>query len=366
MKLFSDEERRGLMVLLPLVLVAILLSLLVERRGDRPVMLAKTDESETPAAALSPFDPNEADYEELRRCGVPPRIAAGIIRLRSYGKVYRIKEDVASVSGVDDSLYAALKPYIVISEKHAAAPREKTDYPSERHRSEYAARPAADEVPQLEPFAIDTASAAYLAAIGFSPRQAEVIVRYREASGGIRDAEQFRKCYVVSDRMAERLLPYIVFTEKPAAEDTAPTPAAPAAPERIEINSADSATLRSVVGIGEKSVAEIMRYRELLGGFSSVEQLAELKCVTESNYERILPQIRCDSCKISKIDINFADPKELMRHPYVSAKALRRIVKQRKLKGGWSGIEEMIEDDIFTKDEAERLAPYLRFGLCAD
>lgn len=366
MKLFSDEERRGLMVLLPLVLIAILLSLLVERRGDRPVMLAKTDGSETPAAALSPFDPNEADYEELRRCGVPPRIAAGIIRRRSYGKVYRIKEDVASVSGVDDSLYAALKPYIVISEKYAAAPREKTDYPSERHRSEYAARPAADEAPQLEPFAIDTASAAYLAAIGFSPRQAEVIVRYREASGGIRDAEQFCKCYVVSDRMAERLLPYIVFTEKPAAEDTAPTLAAPAAPERIEINSADSAALRSVVGIGEKSVAEIMRYRELLGGFSSVEQLAELKCVTESNYERILPQIRCDSCKISKIDINFADPKELMRHPYVSAKALRRIVKQRKLKGGWSGIEEMIEDDIFTRDEAERLAPYLRFGLYAD
>lgn len=363
MNLFSDEERRGLMVLLPLVLIAILLSLLVERRSDRPVMLAKTDGSETPAAALSPFDPNEADYEELRRCGVPPRIAAGIIRRRSYGKVYRIKEDVASVSGMDDSLYAALKPYIVISEKHAAAPREKTDGPSERRRSEYAAHPAADDAPQLEPFAIDTASAAYLAAIGFSPRQAEVIVRYREASGGIRDAEQFRKCYVVSDRMAERLLPYIVFTEKPAAEDTAPTPAAP---ERIEINSADSAALRSVVGIGEKSVAEIMRYRELLGGFSSVEQLAELKCVTESNYERILPQIRCDSCKISKIDINFADPKELMRHPYVSAKALRRIVKQRKLKGGWSGIEEMIEDDIFTKDEAERLAPYLRFGLYAD
>ena len=366
MKLFSDEERRGLMVLLPLVLTAILLSLLVERRDDRPVLLAEAKESEAPAAALSPFDPNEADYEELRRCGVPPRIAAGIIRRRSYGKVYRIKEDVASVSGVDDSLYAALKPYIVISEKHAAAPREKAYGPSERRMSEYAAHPAADEAPQLEPFAIDTASAAYLAAIGFSPRQAEVIVRYREASGGIRDAEQFRKCYVVSDRMAERLLPYIVFTEKPAAEDTAPTPAAPAAPERIEINSADSAALRSVVGIGEKSVAEIMRYRELLGGFSSVEQLAELKCVTESNYERILPQIRCDSCKISKIDINFADPKELMRHPYVSAKALRRIVKQRKLKGGWSGIEEMIEDDIFTKDEAERLAPYLRFGLCAD
>lgn len=362
MKIFSDEERRGLMVLLPLILAAVLLSLLVERRGDRPVLLAETKEaveSEPTAATLSPFDPNEADYEELRRCGVPPEVAAGIIRWRRYGKVYRIEEDIALVAGVDDSLYAALKPYIVISEKHAAAPRAQTP-PRPRVRAE--ANSAAESV-RLEPFAIDTASAAYLATIGFSPRQAEVLVRYREASGGIRDEEQFRECYVVSDRIAERLSPYILYSAPRPAAEAEPTAAAPL---KIELNSADSATLRSVVGIGEKSVVEIMRYRELLGGFRSVEQLAELKCVTESNFERILPQISCDSCKISKIDINFADPKELMRHPYVSAKALRRIVKQRKLKGGWSGTEEMVEDDIFTKDEAERLAPYLRFGLYAD
>lgn len=343
---------------MPLVSIAILLSLLVERRGDRPVLLAEAKESEPPAVALSPFDPNEADYGELRRCGVPPEVAAGIIRWRRYGKVYRIEEDIALVAGVDDSLYAALKPYIVIPEKHAAAPRAQTP-PRPRVRAE--ANSTVESV-RLEPFAIDTASAAYLATIGFSPRQAEVVVRYREASGGIRDEEQFRECYVVSNRIAERLSPYILYSAPRPAEEAEPT----ATPPKIELNSADSATLRSVVGIGEKSVVEIMRYRELLGGFRSVEQLAELKCVTESNFERILPQISCDSCKISKIDINFADPKELMRHPYVSAKALRRIVKQRKLKGGWSGIEEMVEDDIFTKDEAERLAPYLRFGLCAD
>jgi len=183
---------------LPLVSIAILLSLLVERRGDRPVLLAEAKESEPPAVALSPFDPNEADYEELRRCGVPPEVAVGIIRWRRYGKVYRIEEDIALVAGVDDSLYAALKPYIVISEKHAAAPRAQTP-PLPRVRAE--ANSAAESV-RLEPFAIDTASAAYLATIGFSPRQAEVLVRYREASGGIRDEEQFRECYVVSDRIA--------------------------------------------------------------------------------------------------------------------------------------------------------------------
>ena len=78
-----------------------------------------------------------------------------------------------------------------------------------------------------------------------------------------------------------------------------------------------------------------------------------------------MQQICFDSFVISKIDINFAGPKELECHPYVSAQALRRIIKQRQLKGGWSRIEEMTEDNILSEDEAERLAPYLRFGLKA-
>ncbi len=380
--MFSDEERRGLMVLLPLILITVLLAVLAQRRDDGPILLGDKEHAhrhgtaESGVAALSPFDPNEAGYEELRRCGLPAEVAAGIIRWRRYGKVYRIEEDIALVSGVSDSLYAELRPYIVISEKYAAAPRDKSAQATARANGHdgYGTETGSGHLPrrtgvELKPFAIDTASAACLAAAGFSPRQAEVIVRYREASGGTLSQEQFRKCYVVSDEMAEKLLPYIIFAERHDA-DAAPRDGTagdePNVRMPIEINTADSATLRSVYGIGERSVTEIIRYRELLGGYCSVEQLAELKCVTESNYEKILQQIYCDTCNISKIDINFASPKEIVRHPYVSAKALRKIVKQRKLKGGWSGIEEMTEDNIFTKEEAERLAPYLRFRPCAD
>ncbi|MBO7343202.1 MAG: helix-hairpin-helix domain-containing protein, partial [Alistipes sp.] len=136
-------------------------------------------------------------------------------------------------------------------------------------------------------------------------------------------------------------------------------------PQRVEINTADSLTLVALDGIGAKSASEIIKYRTLLGGYYRVEQLRELKSVTESNFEKILPKIWCDSFVISKIDINFARSLELERHPYISARALRRIVKQRQLKGGWRRIEEMIDDDILSEEEAERLAPYLRFRLSA-
>ncbi len=373
MKIFSDEERRGLIIVLPLLMIVLLLSVLVERRAE-PVLLTEPSPEER-TVTLRPFDPNTAEYEELRRCGVPATAAAGIVRWRRYGKVYRMKEDIALCTGVDDSLYAQLKPYIIIGEEYAARPRR--DFPSSyslssTRRAEEDGRSVGPHaaVPLLRPFSLDTVTAAFLVEAGFSPKQADVVLRYRDASGGIRSEEQFRRCYVVSERMADMLVPYIIFAESvgEAPSEVVPEHDADAAERAggsprplVEINTADSAALRSVRGIGEMSVSAIMRYRELLGGFHSVEQLAELDVVTESNYERILTQIYCDSCKISKIDINFASPKELMRHPYVSAKALRRIVKQRQLKGGWSGIGEMIDDDILSEEEAARLAPYLRF-----
>ena len=156
---------------------------------------------------------------------------------------------------------------------------------------------------------------------------------------------------MIADSVADLLLPYVIFPEPE-----------PVRSGLIELNGADSATLRSVVGIGEKSVMAIIRYRERLGGFYSVDQLAEVPQVTESNFERIVKQIYCDSFKIRKIDINFATPKVLRRHPYIPPQKLRKLLKTRQLKGGWSTAEELVEDNILTREEAARLAPYLRFG----
>ena len=348
-----------MVVLLPLLFVVVMLAVLIERR-EPSVLLGTAEVEPAKEIPLQPFDPNADEYEQMRSSGVPSHIAASIVRWRSYGKVYRIREDLTQVSGMTDSIYALLKPYIIIADslsprRSISAPRSaKPDNPSPK-----SVRPR--EATPNEPFRIDTASATYLTRWGFSLRQAEVVIRYRDASDGIRSEEQLRRCYVVSDEMAERLLPYIIFSPAPVPD----APATQLQDSLLEINSADSAALVAINGIGAKSASEIIRYRTLLGGYHSVEQISELKVITEENFAKILQQICCDSCKISKIDINFAGPKELERHPYVSARALRRIVKQRQLKGGWTRIEEMIDDDILSEDEAERLAPYLRFRLSA-
>lgn len=336
--LFQTRERRALVVFLLLAGVFVAGLLLAERRKSAVSADRVEAEMEATVAAdsvrLFEFDPNTVEYADLRRLGLSSRMAVSLLKYRAAGKVFRIPEDVATCYGMTDSVYFILEPYIRIGREYALTPSPRREY------REYVPQEPRRIVPR-ERFRIDTVSASYLASLGFSVRQAEAIVRYRDLYEGLRDEAGFRACYMIADSVADLLLPYVIF----------PKPE-PVRSGLIELNGADSATLRSVVGIGEKSVMAIIRYRERLGGFYSVDQLAEVPQVTESNFERIVKQIYCDSFKIRKIDINFAPPSTLKGHPYLPPAVFRKLFSKRQLKGGWSTVEELVEEHILTPREA--------------
>ena len=341
-KLFSDREIRAIAVFLPLAGLLITALVLV-RPSANPEAARRAEaamEIRRDSTAMRPFDPNTATLDDLLGLGLSKHEAVSLLKYRAAGKVFRIPEDLALCYGISDSLYRRLAPWVRIGRKYAIAPEE------------YRTGRILPEPLPPQPFRIDTVSVRYLRAIGaLSKRQAEAFVRWRDLSG-IYDMEELRDCYVVSDSVAAALEPYVIFPERKPRPTEQP----------VELNTADSATLRSVNGIGPRTVVSILNYRERLGGFLRAEQLAEVPGVTERNYEKILKQIYCDSCKIRKIDINFASPKVLGKHPYIAPQALRKLLKARQLKGGWSTAEELVEENIMTRKEAARLAPYLQFG----
>ncbi len=347
----TDKEIRGA-VSFVLIVLAILGANMLYRHIEQRKVIASLPEGaiiDSTATTLFAFDPNVVKLSELMRLGLSKQEAVSIIRYREYGKVFRIKEDLFTCYGISDSLYYALEPYIEIADTFRLKRRE--EYADSNESLKYTRRSTAQrELLPLSQFSIDTVGARYLVAVGaLSRRQAEVFVRWRDLSG-IYDIDEFRECYVVSDSLAAALEPYIIFAEPSDPKSTL-----------VDINKADSAELRGVYGIGEKSVVSIMDYREKLGGFYSMEQLSELGVITESNYLKIIKQISCDSCDISKIDVNFASAKTMNGHPYIAPRSLRKLLKIRELKGGWSTVEEMIDDEIFTEEEAHRVRPYLLF-----
>ncbi len=56
---------------------------------------------------------------------------------------------------------------------------------------------------------------------------------------------------------------------------------------KVDLNKADKSALMSVTGIGEKLAGRIIDYRNISNGFDELDELKEIKGITERKYELI-------------------------------------------------------------------------------
>ncbi len=131
---------------------------------------------------------------------------------------------------------------------------------------------------------------------------------------------------------------------------------------QIEINSCDSALLESLPGIGPVLSSRIIRYRKLIGGFVSVDQLKEVYGLTEETFKINQLRFYADSSLIRKIQINKTKYNDIIRHPYIKRDEVVNILKYRKLKGSINSLSEMIDNKLISSETGKKIAPYLDFG----
>lgn len=344
---FTARERKGVLYLIPLVIIIALLSVLLVRHKSDDV----PEKIESDSVQIFAFDPNTIDLRGLVTLGFTKKEAVGILNFRERGKRFETPYDFADCYQVSLEMFERLKDSIVIDPKYRAKRYSHT-------RPQFEQSPRAEQTKEIRLFVFDVneASADDFRAMGFTVRQSAAIVNFRTSRGGFRSIEEFSECYIISPEKYEQLLPYMRIAVAPEPEP------AVAAKVIVELNSSDSSSLCTVRGIGAVTAGRIVAYRKMLGGYVRVEQLAEIKGVTESNYETILKEISIDSSKIQKIDVNFALPETMGRHPYIGALTLRKLLKNRQLKGGWVCIEDMVNDKVMTAAQADKLRPYLIFN----
>ena len=129
----------------------------------------------------------------------------------------------------------------------------------------------------------------------------------------------------------------------------------------IELNSTDTTTLKKVPGIGSAFANRIVRYRDLLGGYHTVQQLAEVYGIDEERYAAFVPWFTVDESSIQKLQVNSLPQDSLSRHPYINYRQARAIVQlrtQKKLLSGWENLALL---DEFTEQDKSRILPYLSF-----
>ena len=130
----------------------------------------------------------------------------------------------------------------------------------------------------------------------------------------------------------------------------------------LNLNICDSASLVALPGIGPVLSSRIIKYRNLIGGYVSVDQLKEVYGLPEETFEMISARVEADSLTIREIRINEWDYRQLIRHPYFERSEVSAILKYRELNGRISGIREMIENNLVSVETAKRIRPYLEFG----
>ncbi len=133
---------------------------------------------------------------------------------------------------------------------------------------------------------------------------------------------------------------------------------------RIELNTADSATLVRVPGIGARTALTILNYRDKLGGFYSAEQLRE-KLVWDYALSYLDEWCRdwfwADEQFVQKLNINKLSFKELARHPYIGYENTKTIFYWRKQHGDIHSRTELEQMGIFTPEKLDQLMHYISF-----
>lgn len=128
----------------------------------------------------------------------------------------------------------------------------------------------------------------------------------------------------------------------------------------VDVNMVDSATLRMIPGIGEKTCIAIIRYREKLGGLYDVTQLLDIGFLSPE----LLKWFKVsDRSMVRRIRINDASFFRLNSHPYIKYEQAKDIMRFIRLYGKITGEEELMSTGIFSVDEMAKLRPYLDFDV---
>jgi DNA uptake protein ComE-like DNA-binding protein len=132
-------------------------------------------------------------------------------------------------------------------------------------------------------------------------------------------------------------------------------------PRKVELNTADTAALIALPGIGPSFARGIVKYRSMLGGYVTLDQLAEVFVLKDKPdaVEKLKELLILDTLVVQRIPINSCSVEELAAHPYARWRLAKPLIAYRTQHGPFAQVADirgcpLVNDTVFRK-----LAPYL-------
>lgn len=218
-------------------------------------------------------------------------------------------------------------------------------------------------------------------ALGLSERQVDGIERYRDKGGRFRTKRDLARMYSIPAEQYARLEPFIQLPDSlpkrtwdrhEQKRSFEPRPAFAERPKEsdertyrerrpVEVNTADSTALVALPGIGPAFAKGILKYRDRLGGYHRLDQLAEVYVLKDKPdaIARLNTLLVVDSMMVRKVPINTCSVEELAAHPYAGWKVAKPLIAYRDQHGPFSSVQDITACQAVGEDVFRKLAPYL-------
>ena len=351
---FSKRERNGTIVLLIIIAVLIVTYNFAYKLKDKQAevyidfeqevndfnnSLVKKDNNYAKNSykividSLFNFNPNTITDEEWKLLGFSDKLIKTINNFKSKGGKFYNNESLKRIYGLSEEHYYIIEEYISINKNRIV---NKTS--------------SIKKESILFDFDPNTATKDDFIKLGFSNKIISTIFKYKSKGGKFYKADDLKKIYGIKDSFYSKIKPYIKINStnnKKYSEII------------VDINTANQEELTTISGIGNTFASRIIKYRTLLGGYSNKKQLLEVYGITQEVLDKISNNISIDKSKIKKININTADFKTLIRHPYITKTNTIDLLEYREFKEKINSLNDLKANAIFSNKEFIKVEEYM-------
>ncbi|TXF77721.1 helix-hairpin-helix domain-containing protein [Chryseobacterium sp.] len=260
------------------------------------------------------FNPDHFSAVDFEKMGFSEKQAAAIIKYKNYlGGSFLSKEKFSECFVISEENFRQMAPYLLLPEKAPVQARPaftKYSYP-EKEKITY------------QVFDPNVIGAEDWKALGFSEKQTQVILNYRERNlkGSFKSLEDIKNCFVISEEKFEELKPFIrlnVETMKKTTPESSSKLAENAVKTDFSKVDLNQITYRQLIefGFDEKSAGMMIGFRKKLGGFVNTKQIVETYDIDKDLAQKLISTAFLDDSKVQKYTLVDAPAEWLQNHPY--------------------------------------------------
>lgn len=227
-----------------------------------------------------------------------------------------------------------------------------------------------DYIPKIYPFNPNFISDYKGYKLGMSVAEIDRLLAFRKENKYVNSPKEFQAVTKVSDSLLNAISPYFKFPDwvnnkkEFAAYKKYPNSAF-SKKEKIviiDINQATQEDLIKIYGIGEAISIRILKFKESLGGFVSMEQMSDVWGLSPEVIENLNTHFKVSvNPSVKKMDINNASIKELSLFPYFKYPISKNIVTFRSMNGDIKNYEDLTKIKGLSIEKAKIIALYLNF-----